>query len=140
MGSANAKLGPAKRINLICIGYPSGTDPSKFDAQVAYWHGGKKNDFIIGFADQWARVYSWSESELAKVNISTIFLNPSDPHTLAKIEDEIRQNYTKVDWSGKFKYLSINPQMHHIIWYVVVLVFTQIILYVIFHTCNIRPK
>ena len=135
----NAKLGPSKKINLICIGYPAGTDQSKFDAQIAYWQGGKKNDFIIGYSDSWSRVYSWSESELAKINVTTLFLKP-DAETLSKLESEIRTNYTKVEWKKKFQYLSINPQFHHVVWYLIVLVVTQIGIYIVFHFYDISPN
>jgi len=136
----NARLGPTKRINLICIGYPAGTDPAKFDAQIAYWKGGKKNDFIIGYSDSWARVYSWSESELAKANIETLFLQTSNKELLPAIESEIIRNYTKVEWNKKFQYLSISPQWHHIIWYIVVLALTQAALYIIFHVYDISSS
>ena len=51
----NGYLGPIKLINVICIGYPAGVSSNKFDDQIAYWQGGKKNDFIIGYGEGWVR-------------------------------------------------------------------------------------
>lgn len=127
----NGKLGPIKHINLICVGFED-QDSSIAEKQVAYWKTPKKNDLIIIFGNGWSQVFSFSDSELCKQNISNLFLNPSDPDLLSKLEKEIITNYKLVDWE-KFEYLSISPQVHHVIWYLVILIITQMGLYVFFH-------
>lgn len=129
----NGYLGPIKKINLICIGYPAGTDAEIFDKQVAYWEGGKKNDLIIGFGPGWSRVNSWSDAEMAKSNISTLFLTPTSNTLLEDLKSEVLKNFTKVEWKKKFQHLSIQPRMHHIVWYIAALFVTQIGIYIVFH-------
>lgn len=133
----NAVLGPIKKINLICIGYPDGTDSTVFDNQIALWQGGKKNDFVIGFSKGWARVFSWSDSELAKIRVEELFLNPNSPTLLEDLKRIITQDYRIVNWEEKFKHLSITPQTHHFVVYLIVLFLTQAVLYFIFHRYDI---
>jgi hypothetical protein len=127
----NGKLGPIKRINLICVGFES-HDSSIAEKQMAYWKTPKKNDLIIMFGKNWAQVYSFSDSELCKQNIQTLFLHPENPNLLNDLEKEIIKNYQLVKWD-KFKYLSISPQTHHIVWFLIVLFLTQTGLYIYFH-------
>lgn len=129
----NAYLGPIKYINLICIGYPDGTSPDIFEKQIAYWNGGKKNDFIIGFSKGWSKTYSWSDDKTAEKNVETIFLNPESKTLLKDLEKEILKNYKIVNWEEKFKYISVEPQTKHVVWYIVCLFLTQGVLYFIFH-------
>jgi len=128
----NAALGPIKKINLILVGFEN-QDERIADDQIAFWLGGKKNDLIIMYGEGWSRVFGWSESELCKQNAAQLFLNPNDPELLTKLKKEIVQNYEKVDWSEKYKYIQIQPQTIHVVIFMIVLFITQIGLYVFFH-------
>jgi hypothetical protein len=127
----NGELGPYKKINLICIGFDS-PDSDLADKTLAYWKYPKKNDFIIFFGQNWSKVFSWSDSEIAKKNVETLFLNPNDPQLLEKIKTEIKQNYQIVNWH-KFDYIRIYPKTSHVFWCFFILLVTQIGLYYYFH-------
>jgi ABC-type lipoprotein release transport system permease subunit len=89
------------------------------------------------YGEGWSRAFGWSESELCKQNAAQLFLNPNDPELLAKLKNEIIQNYEKVDWSEKYKYIQIQPQTVHVVIFIIVLFMTQIGLYVFFHINNL---
>lgn len=133
----NGYLGPFKYINVICIGFGE-KSPDIFDKQIAYWQGGKKNDFIIGFGNNWARVYSWSDSEIAKSNVETLFLDPKNPELLQELKNIISKDYEKVEWGKKFQHLSVSPEIHHVLLYLLTLILTQAGLYSLFHKVEIE--
>lgn len=132
----NAVLGPLKKVNLICVGVES-EDASFAENQIASWLGGKKNDLIIIFGKGWANVYGYSESEVCKQNIRTLFLTPDQPELLKKLKIEILANYQPVDFEEKFKYIQVQPTGTHVAIYLVLMCITQIGLYVVFHKENI---
>jgi hypothetical protein len=114
----NARLGASKKVNLIAVGFDA-SDAILGHYQEAAWIGGKKNDLVIVFGGQstvnlgyrpsWVRVFGWTEQEIVKRNLETIFLrNAVTDSLLPIIEAEVRANYQLKDWS-KFDYITITP-------------------------------
>lgn len=127
----NARLGPKKRVNVILIGFGD-MDSSIAEYQKAKYIGGKKNDLILCYGNNWARVYGWTENELVKRNLETILLdNQINDAILSLIEKEIEANYVLKDWK-KFDYISIEPPKWAIPVLLIVMFMTQAILWVWF--------
>lgn len=110
----NARLGASKKVNVIMCGFP-GDASSVADLQESKWIGGRKNDLVICYSNSyhkpahWARVFGWTESDLAKKHLEQIMLEHNvDDSILPLIEAEIWRNYTIKDWS-KFDYITIEP-------------------------------
>lgn len=110
----NARLGPRKKINVIIIGFGA-KDTSIAEWQRSKWLGGKKNDLVICFGGgtasnpEWCKVFGWSDSELCKKNIESLFLSDKvDTSILTKLEQEIISGYTIKNWHS-FDYISISP-------------------------------
>lgn len=67
-------LGAAKQVNFIVV-FTKETDPAYADALRVKWLGGKKNDVIVVLGTpaypklEWARVISWTDKELFKVQL-----------------------------------------------------------------------
>ena len=67
-------LGAAKQVNFIVV-FTKETDPAYADALRVKWLGGKKNDVIVVLSTpaypklEWARVISWTDKELFKVQL-----------------------------------------------------------------------
>lgn len=101
----NAYLGPTKQVNLILVNFgPSGT-MDQAAAQRAYWSGGKKNDLVIcigsnpGSVSEWCYVFGWSERELVKQNLQSLFVdNVADASIVPKVKREIESNFQRFDW------------------------------------------
>ncbi len=135
----NSKVGPLKRVNLIVIGMGN-KDESYGEYQQAAFLGGKKNDLVICFGGgsrtksaSWVKAFGWTEKELVKRNLETIFLtNPINDDILYLVEQEVRQNYTIKDWK-KFDYIKIYPPSWVFLTYAVLMFLTQGGLYVYFH-------
>lgn len=107
----NAKLGAAKKVNVIMVGFGEDADSSMGHLQEAKWIGGKKNDLVLCFGGnpRWTYVFGWTEEEEVKKNLQTILLvHPINNEILPLIEAEIWKNYTIKDWS-KFDYLTVEP-------------------------------
>ncbi len=134
----NAKLGPVKKVNLIFVGFPTGTPREYGEYQQAKWLGGKKNDLVIAFAGgpivEWVKCFGWTEKEIVKRNIESIFTENKlyNKDFLSKIEAEVRKNYLIKDWS-KFDYISIEPPLWSYIVYIILLLVIQTGLYIYFH-------
>jgi hypothetical protein len=125
----NTKLGFFKHINIIMINFGKNKDSGIAEYQRSKFLGGKKNDLVICYSkegvDEWAKVFSWSESELCKRNLETIILrNPINKNILNQINNEIIMNYTAKDWS-KFDYISIEPSGNAIIVYFIIVLVVQ---------------
>lgn len=110
----NARLGPFKKVNVICIGFPESSSVDVAHLQEAAWIGGKKNDLVIcyggGLREKvgWSYVFGWTDSELVKLNLQTIMMNNNvDKSIINKIESEIIKNYELVNWS-QFDYIAID--------------------------------
>lgn len=127
----NARLGPVKGVNVIIIGFAG--DSSIADIQEAKWIGGKKNDVVICYGADWARVFGWTESAMCKRSLESIVLESAkDDSIIPKIEAEIFKTYVLKDWS-KFDYISVEPPSWAYIVLIVVMGATQVGLYVFFH-------
>jgi hypothetical protein len=67
-------LGAAKQVNFIVV-FSKESDPSFADALRVKWLGGKKNDVVVVLGTpaypklEWARVISWTDKELFKVQL-----------------------------------------------------------------------
>lgn len=134
-----ARLGPAKKVNIIMVGFPSDADSSIAHWQESAWIGGKKNDLVLcygggeGTNAAWSYVFGWTEEELVKRNLETILIeNPVDTSILPLIEREVRTNYRIKDWD-KFDYLSVEPPTKAYVWLVIVMFITQTGLWIYFH-------
>jgi hypothetical protein len=124
----NSRLGSHKRVNVIIVCFGN-KDSSIAKWQQAKWIGGKKNDLVICYGGQkntqaeWVFCFGWTEKELVKKNIETIFLgNKIDNNIIPKIEQEIKNSYLIKDWS-KFDYITIYPPT----WSYYVLIFLMIV-------------
>jgi hypothetical protein len=135
----NSLLGPRKRVNVIIVGF--GDKPSDYGHyQQAKWIGGKKNDLVITFGGggksqpaQWAYVFGWTESDLVKRNLETLFVQkPINDKIIPFVIDEVTKNYIIKDWS-KFDYISIDPPTWSYWAYFIVMIITQSVLWVFFH-------
>lgn len=134
----NSYLGPRKRVNVILVGF--GSQPNDYGQwQQAKWIGGKKNDLVICFGGakrnepaQWAYVFGWTEKELVKKNLQTIFTQtPINNDIIPMIVEEVTKNYTIKDWS-KFDYITINPPAWSYWTYFIIMIITQGCLYFYF--------
>ena len=116
----NAVLGPMKKVNLIMINCGS-KSLEQAEWQKAKWLGGKKNDIVMCYGTSgnnnhadWAKVFGWSESELAKVQLQNLLLESKiDNSILPKIQDIIVKGYTIKDWH-KFDYLSVEISWNYL--------------------------
>ncbi|WP_162577717.1 hypothetical protein [Variovorax sp. PBL-H6] len=74
LAGALKKLGPAKHANAVLV-FTADTDPNYAQALHQKWLGGKKNDIIVVIGApsypevEWARVVTWSDSQLFKVQL-----------------------------------------------------------------------
>lgn len=136
----NTILGPAKKVNLIVIGFPAGHSMESAKWQEATFIGGKKNDLIICYAGgsketpaEWAYVFGWTEKTIVKVNLQDIFTqNPINNSIIDKVSAEVNANYVKKDWH-KFDYIRIEPPTWSYWVYLVVIFLVQGGLYVWFN-------
>lgn len=120
----NAELGPGTLVNLMAVGFgpAAGSDTGRI--QEAKWIGGKKNDLVMCYGGgtpqkpTWAYCFGWTEEELVKKNLESIFLQgPVDASIIPKIRAEVVANYRLKDWT-KFDYITIEPPT----WAIMVLV------------------
>jgi hypothetical protein len=135
----NAKLGPAKKVNLIVIGF--GSSENKGHLQEAAWKGGKKNDVVVcyGGADarnpDWVHVFGWTKEEECKVKLRDLFYegNLSD-ETIPAIEGIIVSDYELFHFEDEFDHLSIAPPWWTYLICLLVVAAANGTLYFFFHT------
>jgi hypothetical protein len=131
----NAELGPKKLVNIIIVGFDKSTDSSIGQYQQAKWINGKKNDLVIcyGTGDNlpnWVFCFGWTESELVKRNLETIFLDHKINNDLIPlIKEEVIKNYTIKDWS-KFDYISVEPPTWTYWLYIFLMILTQVLFWI----------
>ncbi len=74
LAEALRQLGPTRQVNIVLV-LTAERDPQFADAIRAAWLGGKKNDVVVvlgvgeNLAIDWARVVSWTDNELFKVQL-----------------------------------------------------------------------
>ncbi len=125
----NAQLGPAKRVNLIAIGFGD-KDSEIAQYQRAKYVGGKKNDLVICYGGEaktpsWVVVFGWTDKELVKQNLQTLILEHGFiKENLQAIRDEIISNYKIKNWH-EFDYISVPPTTGLIVWYVISMIVVQ---------------
>lgn len=135
----NTRLGPLKKVNVIMVGFVN-EDSEYGHMQEAKWIGGKKNDLVIAFGGMsrknpatWAHVFGWTESDLCKRNLETLFVeNPASASLLPAIEAEVLARYEIKDWD-KFDYITVEPPGWSYLVFFGVLLVTQGGLYCFFH-------
>lgn len=125
----NARLGSVKKVNVIIVGFASENNMlgNKIEAQ---WQGGKKNDLVICYGKGWAYCFGWTEKDIVKRNLESIFLEKITPKTLSKVEKEIRENYVLKDWN-KFNYIDVNFPLWTYFIFILVLGITQFLYFYI---------
>jgi hypothetical protein len=124
----NAELGPSKWINLIAVGFGDKSSEAAHTLE-AKWIGGKKNDLVICYGDAaeggkpaWVYVFGWTEENIVKQNLQTLFLlNKPGDDLLPQIKTEILANYKMKDWT-KFDYITVTPPT----WAFIVLIIIQV--------------
>ncbi len=140
----NAILGPSHKVNLVMVGFPTGSDSMLGQYQEAKWFGGKKNDLVLCFAKgedgktQWAYVFGWTEKAEVKRNLESILMgNPVDMTIIPLIWEEVLRNYQIKDWS-KFDYLSLEPPTWCYIVFIILMLLIQGGFYVFAHVNDTR--
>lgn len=124
----NAKLGTTKKVNLIIVGFGS-KEGMIAQYQQAKWIGGKKNDLVLCYGDNWSRVFGWTDSELVKKNLETILLgNKVDNTIIPLIEQEVIKNYKIKDWKI-FDVIAIEPRAAHFLVFFIIMIVTQCLFY-----------
>jgi hypothetical protein len=135
----NSRLGPTKKVNVILIHF-RGHGSQMAHYQEAKWLGGRKNDLVLCYGDDWAYVFGWTEKSIVKRNLETILLdNKIDNSIIPLIEQEIIANYELKDWS-KFDYIAVEPPMWSYIVYIIVLIVAQVGFYIWAHMNEIRER
>lgn len=140
----NSRLGLSKKCNVIIVGFNS-PDASFGEYQRNKWFGGKKNDIVICYGYvalednrpviAWVKSFGWSENHEVFSNLEKIFLaNQLNDDILPLVEKEIATNYVKYDWK-KTDLLKVEPTKGWYWAFIIVMVLTQICLYVFFQ-CN----
>lgn len=125
----NSRIGGAKQVNLILVGFRNRDDKAA-QYQQAAWAGGRKNDLVLCFdasnsPPAWANCFGWTEKEIVKRNLEGIALTSGvTTATLPLIEKEIVQNYTIKNWH-KFDYINIPPPKWALIWFPIAMIAIQ---------------
>lgn len=112
----NAILGPIKKIDISIVGFKTDQDAMFGQYLESKWLGGNKNSLTICYGGDkasktfWAYCFGWSDSDICKKNLETIFLQNelTDELLRTKVRSEIELNYTKPDWH-RFDYIQIQP-------------------------------
>lgn len=136
----NSQLGARHRVNLICVGFPSGSEQSLGQWQQAKWQGGKQNDLVIVTGGgsktepaDWAYVFGWSETKDFKRTLESELLSQPLGETINLIKLHFENHpYIKKDWK-KFDYISITPPTWSYFLFFAMMVITQGGLYIYFH-------
>lgn len=108
----NAELGVAKQVNIIVV-VTKESEAFSHALQNA-WLGGKKNDLIVvigskdGHAIDWARVVSWSHSEILKVEVRDGLLDigslDNREQIVSMLKDRVNVGFNRMEMED-YKYL-----------------------------------
>lgn len=83
-----------KQVNMIFVNLGSDKTEDYGFALQDYWQGGNKNDFVVSFSMNddgtinWVYPFSWSESELLKIQVRDYFLDLDKITDFTKIVDD----------------------------------------------------
>jgi hypothetical protein len=142
----NARLGPLKKVNVIMVGFPPGTETMRGQYQQAKWLGGKKNDLVITFAGspgqtpEWVFTFGWTEQEMVKRLIDGYVAEmATDSAIIPGIEKYVRDHYVIKDWD-KFDYLGIEPPGWSYIVFLLVMAAAQAGFYFFAHMNEFRTR
>jgi len=125
----NARLGPMKKVNIIFVGFASSDNTLGHQIETQ-WQGGKKNDLVICYGKNWAYCFGWTEHDIVKRNLESLFLVPTINNTmLSRIESEVRTNYILKDWN-KFNYVDINFPLWTYIVCIIIMVLIQVVYFI----------
>jgi hypothetical protein len=130
----NSYLGPRSRVNMILVRLDS---IEKAKLLQRGWENGKKNDLVICYDGEskadWCYVFGWSERELVKQNIQTLFLeNTADDTILESLRNIVERDFSPHKWTQYEEYETPVPTG----WVVaafLVMIATQTFLYKFFH-------
>ena len=112
----NARLGPAKKVNVIMVGFGN-RDQMAALWQEAAWIGGKKNDVVICYGGStskpdWVRAFGWTDAKACLRKLETIVLdNEVRVETLPLIEHTIISDYRLKDWERSFAHIRVPAPM-----------------------------
>ena len=121
----NAVLGPAKRVNVIAIGFPAGTTQETGTLQERLWMGGKKNDLVITYGGDpqepdWAYVFGWTDTQAVKRLIENRILD--GVATTEEISALVIAEYTLCEFEEKLAHIQIPvPWWYYLIFAIVVI-------------------
>jgi hypothetical protein len=142
----NSRLGPVKKVNVLMVGFPAGTEQMMGQWQEAKWLGGKKNDLVITYAGnpgmmpEWVYTFGWTEQEIVKRNLDALVGKSTiDKSVIPEIEQEVRRNYIIKDWD-KFDYLGIEPPGWSYVVFILVLAAAQAGFYFFAHRNEFRTR
>jgi len=119
----NGRLGHDKQLKSFILVFKNKTREAGFK-QEAYWKGGNKNEFVlcVGVDDDnnidWVYPFSWTESQICKVNIRT-FVEEQKKFDIGKtipyMYTELNTNFKRKEFAD-FEYLTIDPSDKHLFW------------------------
>lgn len=108
----NSSLGVEKKVNIIIV-VTKESESFSYALQNA-WLGGKKNDLIVvigskdGHSIDWARVVSWSHSELLKVEVRDALLEIGSlderDAIIAMLNEQVKKGFVRMNMED-YKYL-----------------------------------
>jgi len=136
----NARIGASKKGNVIIVGFNS-ADSKLGDYQRDKFLNGKKNDIVICYGIGtlesgitnvvWTKAFSWCKNEILLTNLEKMFKEePIDDSILPKIENEIKVNFEKRNWS-ELDYIKIKPSSCWLWVYGIVQLIVQVILWLV---------
>ena len=136
----NAVLGPEKFVNLIAIGFPSGTSLETGMLQERYWHGGKKNDLVLAFGGdphkpEWVYVFGWTEHQTVKRLLENRLRD--NEASIAEITRLVRAEYKLLEFEEKFEHIEVETPWWYYLIFFVVMVGSQCVAHVAFSTNNL---
>jgi len=127
----NSRIGPKRLINVILVEFGSDKSMHIAKQQEAKWVGGKKNDLVICYSlnankkTQWAYCFGWSDANLIKRNMETLFMsNLANNDLLVKIEEEVNKNWRKRSWH-EFDYITIRPAPVYYVTLIIIMIIVQ---------------
>jgi len=116
--------GPEKFINLIAVGFPSGSSLETGMLQERYWHGGKKNDLVLVFGGdpkkpEWAYVFGWTEHQTVKRLLENRLRDGTA--SIDEITRLVRAEYAILPFEEKFEHVEVEtPWWYYLIFFIVV--------------------